>query len=357
MFPPPRCKSRSQYPAGVWHLRQVLSRLFIATRNIAAFLAGVTLAATALSAWVPFPKISSLWRKYHHLQENGDKYSLIYIGSSRVFHEFIPEQFDAALEARKHAVNSMNFGQDGMWPPESLYMVRQILATKPKTLKWVMLDLMQIKPLLGGNETSQRSVYWHDARHTWISLNHIASVDMDGQRTFSEKFETAIVHLRLWIQRSTNAGSGSDRLQIALKLDKEKKPEALKRDGWDPGKSGPLQGSELERFTQGVARLKASQPKPMPPLLREALDDIIAEIRAAGAEPIFVAPSGLYAREVYTDWPPAGVQVFNFDDPDKYPQLYNPQHRCDADHLDPTGAADFTRLLAERFAQYLEEKK
>ena len=325
-------------------------------RNLAAFLVGLVLTCVVLSQFVPFPRVSNLWRKYLHMQDHLDKYSLIYIGSSRVFHEFIPGQFDQALAKRGHKENSFNFGQDGMWPPESLYMIRQILDLHPKKLKWVLIDLMQIKPFLEGNETSLRGMYWHDWQHTWIALQHVMA-SPDVPRPLSERLDQSLTHLLLWTQRSLNAGSGSQRFQVAMKLEREKKADPVEDDGWEAGPIRQLSQKDIDAFNNELVRLKTIQPKPIPPLLRDSLDSVTKEIRAAGAEPIFVVASGFYGRERFTDWPPPGVTVFAFDDPEKYPELYNYEHRFDVHHLDPRGAVDYTRILADRFAKFLEEKK
>ena len=322
-------------------------------RNFVAFVAGMTLASFVLLAIAPFPKSGLLTRKFQHLKDNPGKYPLLYVGSSRVFHEFIPAQFDAALAQRNHPIQSLNFGQDGMWPPESLYM---ILATRPKGLRWVLIDLMTIKPMLPGTEDTLRSMSWHDTRHTWLALRNVATVPMETQTTFEEKFQSSSLHLSLWAQRSLNAGTGSDRFQIAIKMERAKRFEPLTEQGWERSAPGPLRGDDVKKFNEELAKLRKLPSKPIPAVLREAYDDIVAEVRAAGAEPIFVVASNFIGRERFTDWPPAGVTVFRFDDPDKFPELYNPDHRSDVHHLDPTGAVDFTRLLADRFAEYLQHK-
>ncbi len=333
------------------------SRPLKITGSIAAFIAGMVLASSAISLVAPFPKIGNLARKYEHIAENGDKYSMIYVGSSRVFHEFIPQQFDAALAARGHEIHSLNFGQDGMWPPESLYMLRKILATKPRALRWVFIDLSPIKPLIPGSETTLRSVYWHDLRHTWMALRYITSVPMEGQRTLGEMLSRTSQHLSLWSERFAFAGAGSDRLQLAVGLEREKKSVTLQKAGFEEGNPGPIRGEDLKIFDERLAILRNAQPKPIWPVFRDALEDIIKDVRAAGAEPIFVVPANLAMVVRFSDWPPVGVNVFAFDDPNRFPQFYNPEHRCDLEHLDPQAAAEFTHALAERFAQFLEAGK
>jgi len=349
-------KSHSHFHATLWHLGGVPSRPLITIGSIAAFVAGMVLASSLISAFSSFPKVGSLWRKYEHLQKSGKEYSLIYIGSSRVYHEFIPQEFDAALGARGHHVKSLNFGQDAMWPPESFYMLRQILKAKPKGLRWVFIEVMPVNPVPPGFEFSQRFIYWHDWKHTWIALRNMMADNVKGQRTIEEKAGHAWIHLGLWWQRFSHAGKGCERLQIALNLDREKKAAPLMDAGFEKGNMGPLRGEELETFKNHIARLRTVQPSPILPAFRDALADVAADVRAVGAEPIFVVSSNTRGRERFTDWPPAGVTMFAFDDPDKFPALYDPNHRCDVAHLDPLAAQEFTRLLAERFTKHLERK-
>jgi hypothetical protein len=310
-----------------------------------------------LTAYAPFPQLGNLWRKYQHVEEHTEDYSLIYLGSSRVFHEFIPKQFDAALQARGYQLKSFNFGQDGMWPPESFYMLRRVLELHPPNLKWVFIDLMGIKSDLVGNEATMRAVYWHDTYHSWLAWRHALEVDMEGQRSSQEKADLIWRHTELWMQKSTGLGRGQERLEIALKLSKPKKSERVPDEGFEVGGKGPLQGEMLDGFNASVAKLRDNPPaKPIQPVLRDGLEKIIADVRAAGAEPIFVVAAGIYGAERFTDWPPPGVRVLRFDDPVKYPDLYDPANRYDPHHLDLAGAQNFTRHLANAFAALLEEK-
>jgi hypothetical protein len=327
-------------------------------RNAVVFLLALAATSAALSAFTPFPYLGNLWRKYQHLKQHGQDYSLIYLGSSRVFHEFIPREFDTALAAKGYQVRSFNFGQDGMWPPESLYMVRQILKLRPPKLKWVLIDLMAIKGDALGNETTKRAVYWHDFAHTAIACRHIIEVDMEGQRTSSEKLSQCWTHVRLFSQRATGLGRGFEWLEARLKLRSEKKAEKVPDEGHEPGGAGPLKGRMLAQFDRAVRRLKTNPtPRVIHPVLRDALDGIIEEVRAAGAEPVFVVASSLYGAERFRDWPPERVTVLRFDDPNAYPDLYDPAHRYDPHHLDRVGAQNFTRHLADQFADVLERNR
>jgi hypothetical protein len=336
-------------------------RPFAALRNLVVFLAGLAAAASVLVALVPFPKMGNLSRKDQHYRKHRDDYSLVYVGSSRVFHEFIPKQFDAALAARGQAVKSFNFGQDGMWPPESLYMVRKIIAQRSPKLRWVLIDLMDIKVTFGEGEvgaTTLRALYWHDWQHTMLAWQHLIEVDRLHQRTWEEKLTLCAVHASLWLERATALGEGNRRVEFILKLAQEKQLAPVPDEGFEVGGSGPLQGEALNTFTQELTRLKTNPPaKPINAALRRALDGIVRDLTEANLQPVFVIASSLYGAERFSDWLPTGVPVLAFDDPAKYPQLADPAHRFDPHHLDAVGAAEFTRLLAGRFAEILEARR
>jgi hypothetical protein len=331
-----------------------MMRLLVVLRNAACFFVGLAAVAACLGMAAPFPRIGNLWRKYLHFSENHANYSLLYIGSSRVFHEFIPAEFDAVLTAHGHQMKSFNFGQDGMWPPESLYMLRRLMAENPRgSVRWVFFDLMNIKPQIDDNEATERAMYWHDFRHTMLAWRHIWTVPMEGQRTWREKSALSWLHAELWVERTFSLGVGNRAVNLALKLDRDRRPASVENEGFEPGKNGPLEGADLMLFEREVAALRAGVPsKPIPP----SLDALVQEVRAAGAEPVFVVASGIHGAERFSDWPPKGVKVMAFDDPVRFPALYNPARRYDPHHLDPIGASAFTKLLAEEFAAFLKAK-
>ena len=310
----------------------------------------------ALAHFAAFPQVGTIWRKYVHLQEHPNQYSILYIGSSRVFHEFLPAQFDAALAKRGRHETSFNFGQDGMWPPESLYMIRHLLALNSKKLRWVFIDLMPVKPFIEGSETTLRAMYWHDWRHTLMALRYCLNLP-DSDRPAGTRLNNCYTHLFLWAERGLNAGVGSQRLLLAMKMEKEKRAEEVEYAGWEAGPDRHLSEQELKDFHAETARLPQIPKHPIDPLLRDGLNDIIKEVRKAGAEPIFVVAAGFYGNARFSDWPPPDVKILAFDDPVRYPDLYNPDHRFDMFHLSLPGAQDFTRHLADRFAEYLEEKR
>ena len=317
-------------------------RLIATARNSVLFLAGLfgCGAVQTLSVTVPEPGI--LGRKFAHFEEQGGRYSFVFIGSSRVAHHFIPEQFDAQLQQHGIEVKSFNFGQDGMFPPESFYVLRKLLAHTPMRPRWVAIDVMPFRPVMDGNEESERTIAWHDWRHTALTA-----------RVLKGDF---FYHARLLATRTLGAGRWQSWLQREAKLNL-RKPTAMTSAGYEALETRPLNEVDAQEFDKSVERLKGTTKwADLPSAYRQELEAVVALIREHGAEPIFVLAPDIHSTQRFRDWPPAGVAEFAYDHPETYPTLYLREQRYDPEHLDANGAKEFTRIFATEFADWMKRK-
>jgi hypothetical protein len=78
---------------------------------------------------------------------------------------------------------------------------------------------------------------------------------------------------------------------------------------------------------------------------------MVEEVKAAGIEPILIIPPSGDPRENFSGLP-EGVQVWRYNHPSRYPELYEASRRYDDTHLNHEGAILFTDLLAARFAEH-----
>lgn len=323
-------------------------------RNCGAFFTALALGCALLFSLQPFPDVPGIGQKYRYFAQHKDRYDILFVGSSRFYHQIIPKQFDAEVEElAQQRLHSFNFGYDGMWPPESYFVVRQLLALRPQRLRWVVVDLMDVNANLDErNNSTQRMAYWHDPRHTLLAWRHLWHESMHRRE---ERVRLILAHGRHLASQLANVGSGARALQVWLlpkKAWKEPK-EWAGTEGFDPGPDTPMVGAELTGYQETVARLRRSlPPKPMGPVLKHAVAELVQEIRKAGAEPIFVIAPTLNSRENFTDLPP-GVPLFAFNDPNQFPELFDPAVHYDGWHLNERGARKFTTLLAERFSREL----
>jgi hypothetical protein len=317
---------------------------------VGAFFAGLAACGAALAVFAPFPDIPSIAPKWNHLCEHREDYDSIFVGSSRFNHHVISQEFDAAVGSGR----SFNFGVDACRPPESFYVTRKILDLELPRLKWVFIDLTGIRSQLEAeNLASVRTAYWHDFRHTRLALAHLLETG-GAWLTLASDLST---HVNLLLKRTAHQGEGSALLKRWLVEQKhqERRDPFVQTAGYAKGPDRSLKGAEREEFLRIVAEFKKGvAPVPVRPVFREALSALIADIRRAGADPIFVLGPTLAQSENFVGIPD-GTPVLAFNDPNKYPALFDPDNRYDPAHLNERGARIFTARLAEEFRALIDK--
>jgi hypothetical protein len=300
---------------------------------------------------LPFPNVPDLAPRFRHFAENRDRFDTIFVGSSRVRHQIIPEQFDAVA-----GTTSFNLGYSGMWPPESFYYLRRVLALRPRSLKWVLIELMDYRFTPDDDKApTMRTAYWHDWRHSVMAGRLVAESPLPSV----EKVRLLAGHAALLLRQSTNLGAGTDWLheRAVPAKKKERPPGWVARRGFDPEDEGEWsEGARLDYARQIEALKKALLPQQVRPGFAAALREIIAEVRAAGAEPVFILPPTVRPAENILAGLPAGITVWAFNDPDAYPRLYEPELHWDPSHLNEKGAQEFTRVIAQRFVAFAKDR-
>lgn len=323
------------------------------------FLAALLAVTSAIGLRLPFPQMFGVAAKYRYLESHLADFDTLFVGSSRFNHQIVAKQFDHRIAALNgHKTRSFNFGVDGMWPPESLYVVRKILALRPPNLRWVVVDLMDLDCTFPNraNITTVRSVYWHDLRHTCIALK-----DIIRSPKYRNLDRTGLVldHAGLFLRQTLNLGRGAEWLGAMLEGRSKKKPrkEFDANAGFDAGPEKSMEPSTRPEYEGRVKNLSAKMRAfPISQDFRAALRDLVEDICAAGAMPIFVQTPTVNPLENFSELPD-GVVAVRFNEPAKYPHLYDPELYYDFWHLNPKGAELFTDLLAERMAPLLKTKK
>jgi hypothetical protein len=318
--------------------------------NVTLLLAAFAAVSFTINRLAPFPEVPGIFPKWEFFKKHRDRYDVLFIGSSRFYHQIIPPQFDAAAVAAGVKLESFNFGYDAMWPPESYYLLRRLLELRPSRLKWVVIDLMDIQTQLDErNESTLRTAYWHDVPHTILALREILSSKLQS----AKKRELLEKHARLGIAHALNLGRGADLTNrlFAPKPARRKPFTWAKYAGFEAEPAAGLTGPAREEFLDRVASLRARLAPSTPrPIFREALSGIIRDVRRAGAEPIFVIAPTLNVSENFESVPD-GAALIPLNNPTEFPELYDPDHHYDPWHLNEKGAVDFTAILARRFLE------
>lgn len=297
--------------------------------------------------------------KLAFFRRHADDYDTLVVGSSLIHRQVSPRAYDAELAARGLQARSFNFGVLGMMPPESYFLLEEILATRPPNLRYVYLELTGLQAQVK-REHARRFDYWHSLRYTADVLRAIAANDWN----LRAKLDQAGRHLEAMARNLLHVGQGRALLES---ITREVDPAALgpDGDGWlstedDRTNRMELRRRELEDFDEGAleGRVRAlrgsgSAGRQEGEVGLELLARAVARVRAAGATPILLVPPRLERLGALLESVRSrlDVEVWAFNDPDRYPELYLPEHRFDTEHLNKPGAALFSRALAARFAE------
>lgn len=315
--------------------------------------------ATLLRAALPFPAIPIVQPKLAHLRERADEYDTLFLGSSRVYHQIIPAQFDRATAEQGMPTRSFNLGIDGMRAPEDAYVLDHFLAMKPQRLRWVFVELAGIRlEITKGMRGSIRAAYWHDLDRTELVIHRAFSSERDygfaRQLEETWSFRSEIVeHAQLFLQRLANAG----RAEWLTRLLKGEPVPAISRKAVGPASDGYLLAAAPQqmRAAETAAYRKALAQRKEEPATGvwdraslRALRRMLKKIAASGATPVLIVPPTT-AKKNFKPEADAGVVVLDYSDIERYATLYEEPHRADREHLNEAGAVVFTQLLAADF--------
>jgi hypothetical protein len=314
------------------------------------------LVCAGLNALLPFPEIDVVSAELRFFQEHRDEFDTVFIGSSRIHHQVSPAIFDRVMGEAGHPTRTFNFGINGMFPPESGYVLERLLRTKPRHLKWVFIELDELETRrIPKAEASRRSLYWHDWKRTSLMLRKILA---DDHRDARDLF---FFHSALFAKNFTNIGRKIDLAWWSSHLGKKPAlPKSLGRDGdgYVPHVK-TLSAAEVTAYEAGLERAAAQAEFGFVSASTEqAYRQWADEVRKVGATPIFLVPPRT-AQIKYGFRPESGLAgtVMLFNDAKAYPQLYLNEVRFDADHLNGTGAEEFTRVVAHNLSRLIDKNR
>jgi len=347
---------------------------------------GVGLAAVnqVMVTLAPLPAAAGLRSKVEFALEHADDYDVLFIGSSATMYGLRPEVFSEELERLGYpGVRAFNLGVGGMGSFEAAHVLRRVLDEDPERLAWVLYEEPLFDPLLWYPDVhNPRYVHWHDRRSTLDAIDALPLVDAppghkeaeyaeDWLGRFDWRLAVAKEHLDLWFWRASALGRGVEMVNELLDQGPAIQPTAADlalQDGWvDIGvdaQPGVRQAHErfLERrdqWAQRLADISATEAAAGPldgAYDLASLEGLLADIRAAGAEPLlYVAPRGLASPQMASLAARGSAgEVLRFNLPDRYPELNPIDLRWDFSHLNAEGAAIWSRLFAREFARHLE---
>ena len=294
--------------------------------------------------------------KLKYFTEHQDEFDTLFVGTSHFYYAISPEIFDGITRENGRPTRSFNFGIDGMHPPENLYVLDQILKTRPRNLKRIFIEVSDVQVKWTENLRSHRLVYWHDWPRTELTLRKI--LNPRGDAPWLGKAA------RLWLARAnletnlvlfgrqfSNMGRGfnfifsetqPDPARVASEL-------GLRSDGYRIA-GGGMSPENAARFKKALEReVTDARPKFIDPTTDAAYREAAAKTRPTGAAMIFVVTPVFSQARLQFRQPAPPEPLLSFNSSRTYPELYDPAFRVDDGHLSREGAETFTRLLAQEF--------
>ncbi|HIK11709.1 MAG TPA: hypothetical protein IGS52_15855 [Oscillatoriaceae cyanobacterium M33_DOE_052] len=320
---------------------------------------------------LPPPEIPVVTPKLTTFAATKQNYNAIFIGSSRTYRHIIPSIFDAELQRRGYNITSYNFGIYAMQLPETYFLLQQILAMKPPGLQYVFIDIDSVNlDIPKENRRTDRVISWHG----WQQMPEIYQLIGKQNQNWRKKQNLMQLHATPFFSNIGNLGQ-ADRLFALLA------PATTKslNPGYDtaykePGADGYLSLdneddiiftkqrqeylAKLDDYHAQVATLagqeQTQKTRRLQPYEADIIQKLVKAVTDAGATPIFFIHPVLKQEAHLIEAHQKGYIpiLFPFNQPDKFPNLYEPENRYDWYHLNHKGAEEFTQLLADEFARY-----
>jgi len=312
--------------------------------------------------------IDVLGDKFDYFSKHKDMYNAVFIGSSGVYRQLVPELFDETLHANGYSIKSFNFGVPGMHPPESYFVAKKIIDMNPEKLEWVILELGDFLPYIEArNLHTRKSIYWHNVEYTLMVSGAILLTQSSTQVKSTHLYNNAM----LFCKNLTNAGRGPSLLEWILRSYEDNERENNKSIG--PRSDGymPLENENTPHFRnrrKNFIKKKDEYREKIALLLKgeeqkydlipdrtnyfevKALVDTIEYIKGKGAKPIFLLPQRIFNIKKLLQLHQKGIipNLIHFQNPHEYPMFYDAEYRFDRYHLNRNAAQEFTKLVAER---------
>jgi hypothetical protein len=327
--------------------------------NFIVFFAGLALTCAGIGRVLPGFQVAIVTPKLDWMQEHGDEYDVLFIGSSRTFRQIIPEIFDEEMAKAGFPVRSFNLGVDGMRPPEDTYLLEKTLSLRTKPLKFAVVECNPIR-LVEREEDKDtlRSVYWHDWSRT-ITLFRSAFLAETKKRSWRDRMKKIAEawpdfspHASYWFWKNSNLGRGhellADWLHPGTRKPFTKYDLGARFDGFraieDTQTMSPKQSA---RFAEALAELKAKTFR-VDERDFVSVDELKAKQRAiqsAGGRMFLVIPPFAAPRYFHPKSDQGLPPVQSYFDPAKFPELFLPEHRSDEGHTNTAGSVIYTRLV------------
>ncbi len=297
--------------------------------------------------------------------------NLVFIGSSHIHLGINPAVFDAEMAQRGHFSRSYNLANDGESIVEIRHSLERLFDAVPCCIKFVIaeVDFGTFGPM--GATQSIRGRTFFNVSNAIRYLKYYGNSSFQPLPTMTNSksqlkiFAGVATHytnagvFKFWLEQFRHHSPKNNRAKPPLR-------------GFNPTTltfaANLKDDAARARYRDGLAVMSdwAATPEQIAatdvisPYQFALTTSLAAYVRSKGAELVLVRPPmvGYFGVEALfiakqKAWCPNAPLILDFGIPKEYPELFDPDNRYDADHLNQDGAEIFSRLLADRFASLL----
>jgi len=337
------------------------SQRFRARLVVPCFFVAATLGCWAIGLALPFREVPVVGQKIDFLLEHGDQFDTLFLGSSRVQHQILPDVFDRLMADAGQPTRSFNLAADSMRPPEDSFVLERVLQARTKPLRWVFLESNTLRVRADpGVRGTRRAIYWHDSKRLYWLFRDAFDAARSGRTQWFDNRRAVdfFEHAEAWFDNATNLGrltAFADGLETNAAALPSWNDLGSQRDGFVPAaRPQTMSGKDLADYRRQLAERRQK-----PALLlhfdvntQAMFDEEAASIVRAGGQPVLLIPPTTTTSRYY---PRAdGKQrflVLDFSSPVEYPELFVEEYRLDTTHLNTRGAEAFTAVLVRRLLE------
>ena len=336
--------------------------------NAAAFALGLAAMAVALSPFAPELPVSGASAKLASLAAHGEEFDVLFIGSSRIYHQLIPGQFDRLMAAGGSPTRSFNLALDGLRAPEDSYLLDRALRGRRAPLRWVIVEPCEIQTAMkpGVRDTS-RGVYWHDwPRMGWL-LRRLVAGKGAAHTSWPNRIsllwresDEFLEQCRHGLANGLHIGRGRMLIDALSRPSGETPPPSAPAwDGYLAARTESMPPAELAEYELALTELRRNPPEADygDPTSQALIRRMQQQVAAAGGRLVLIIPPTLRGAKFRPD--PRhlpGLLCLDFADPDRQPQLFAAEHRRDNTHLNRAGSECLTQLLAESLLESCRDR-
>lgn len=336
---------------GVAGWRRVSGSIFTAV-------GGFFLTLIGLHAFVVLPPhIEGYSEKLAFYERHADQFSVLFVGSSRVFRHMVPAVFDEAAAEAGLEVRSFNIGMDALNMIEQRALLRAIGRAGNGSSRYVLVEPALGFRLRARNVATVRAAYFHDFDNT---LEEIGALRFSRSewRPIGRSLLACLYHYA-FVGRLASAllppATGPPRRILEEELAASRGFEALNKT------EGRWYRFVQDNFNRLSRRIR-ERPTPAERLIREftpaseTLLEAVMALRERGFEPLFVISpilqlSGpLRAFEEFHRRREPAIPLLSYIG--HVDEIYDPSFWSDPGHMNGKGAEIFSRRLGRDFAAW-----